>query len=292
MKNKERRKEQEKKESFAERREKALANADRQLKDIEQGREPSRRLRVGDVFMQGDVKMVVFFANDSRAAVAPLNSAIQARKLEGDDFYKFNCKYDVQDISPNSLVEVIESLGRDGLARHLSERGETISKNRSIMSKNAAKAKKDKGESTGKLGGYKGHSITSVIRAFGAAGWNLDEARAFFKAQKIDVADNTIKIQIRKGANGEEGAALSKKELAEIKPVVAKKEKSKDKKADKKKAKKSKPADDEDEEAEAEEDEAPAKKSKKSAKKDDEDEGEEEAEEEAEEEEEGEDDGE
>jgi len=184
---------------------------------------------------------------------------------------------------------VIEHLGRRGLAKYLDERGDHINEQRKENMAKTKKEKAEKGASTGKLGGYKGHSITSVIRAFGKAGWTLDEARAWFKQEKIDVADNTIKIQLRRGAKGEEeGAPLKKSELAEMKPVVKKsKEEKSDKKSkknkDKKKAKKEAEADEEEEdEEEDEEEEKPAKKSKKSDE-DDEDEEEEGDEEDAEE---------
>jgi hypothetical protein len=70
--------------------------------------------------------------------------------------------------------------------------------------------------------------VTSVIRAFGKAGWTLDEARAFFVKKEIEVADTTIKIQLRAGVKGEGGepASFTKDELASMKPKVAKKEKS------------------------------------------------------------------
>jgi hypothetical protein len=277
---------------FAEKRDAALKSCERQLKDIKEGvrsHEP-RRLKVGDVFRFNGVKSVVTFVHESRARIAPLNAPIKWRQLEGQKIQFLARDQVTDDVSATSQVEIIKSYGREGLAKYLDERGDVISEQRrDNMAKNK-KEKAEKGASTGKLGGYKGHSITSVIRAFGKAGWTLDEARAWFKQEKIEVADNTIKIQLRRGAKGEEeGAPLSKKELAEIKPVVkaSKKDKDKsskkDKKSDKKKSKSKEDDEDEDEEEEADEDEdeeeeKPSKKSKKDKKSDDEDEDEEEGE--------------
>lgn len=262
--------------NFAEKREKALANAERQIKDIQEGHrshEP-RRLHVGDVFIHEGIKQVVWFINESRAAIAPLNSPIKWRRKEEDNKIQFLAKDNAAtDVAPTSQVEILKSYGREGLAKYLDERGDSINDTRKANMAKANKTKKEKGDSTGKLGGYKGHSITSVIRAFGKAGWTLEEAREWFRLNKIEVADNTIKIQIRRGANGDqEGAPLSKKELAEMKPEVEEKpKKSKDKSKKDKGKKKAKPAKDEDEDAEEEEadeeetEEKPAKKDKADA---------------------------
>lgn len=87
----------------------------------------------------------------------------------------------------------------------------------------AKPAKKVPGEPRGgKLGGYKGYSITSVIRAFGKAGWKSAEAKAFFEEQNIPVSPTTISIQLRHGrlATGGEPAAISQAELKSIRPEV------------------------------------------------------------------------
>lgn len=229
-------------------------------------------LEVGDVIKwkptlkSVEKEWVVTSVCDSSATIAPLDSPIIWRHNPSDGRLQFLPKGDdVDHISANSEIEVLRSLGRKGLQAHIEG-----NKTKTQRTETMAKDKKDKAPkvNTGKLGGYKGHSITSVIRAFGKAGWSLDEARAFFAKHEIEVADTTIKIQLRAGVKGEGGdpAKFSKDELAAMRPKVAKKNKDKDKPA---KSKKSKPAPKEDED---EDDEKPAAE-----------EGEEEAEDEAEE---------
>lgn len=179
------------------------------------------RLRVGDIFLDKGVEAVVWFANDCRAAIAPLNSLIHKRINNKGELQFLGGKEHSENISPNSDVKVIRSLGRQGLAEHIENRSKQITEQKSENMKTVKSKKKSEG-THGKLGGYKGHSVTSVIRAFGKAGWTLDEARAFFKREGIPASDNTIKIQIRRGAKGEqEGAPLGADLLKSIKPKLA-----------------------------------------------------------------------
>lgn len=228
---------------------------------------PSRDgLRIGDVILRGEDEYVVWFVNDSRAAIAPLSSHIQFRIREDDGKLQFLAKKDSENISAHSDCKVIRSLGRKGLASLLEERKtstnndddgepEDTKKDKS-MSKNKKTEKTETNGRPGKLGGYKGHSVTSVVRAMGKAGWTLDEARTFFEKKDIAVADTTIKIQLRAGVKGEGGdpAKFSKDELAAMKPKV-KKAAAKEEPAPKSKKKsKVKPEPEEDETPEAEED--------------------------------------
>ncbi len=193
---------------------------------------PSSGLRVGDVIEYQNMEYVVWYSSESRASVAPLDRRIRCRIQEETGKIQFLAKDDSENISVNSEVTVLRSLGRKGLKAFLEEKTTTTATADSADGKNKTKhmGKKDKkaaGTETktraGKLGGYKGHSITSTIRAFGKAGWSLDEARAFFVREKIAVADTTIKIQLRAGKLGEGGdpADFSQNQLKELKPKVA-----------------------------------------------------------------------
>jgi len=222
-------------------------------------------LRVGDVIKIDGSEHVVWFVNDCRAAVAPLDSSILHRTR--DDKIQFLAKADSKNISPNSSVPVIRSLGRKGLAEYLDARATTKTNTTNTMKSNKSSSKNETSTDSkkekdaprhGKLGGYKGRSITSVIRAFGKAGWSLAEARAFFKEEKIGVADTTIVIQLRAGRIGEGGepADFSKKELEAMRPEVEEapaKGKGKGKPAPAKGKSKPAPKKDEDEEEDDEE---------------------------------------
>ena len=86
-------------------------------------------------------------------------------------------------------------------------------------------------KNTGKLGGFRGHSITSTIRRMAKAGWDVATCRATFDALKINVADTTIRIQLRDGGKP---ADISAEELAKIKatpPAEAKDKQSKPRKS-------------------------------------------------------------
>lgn len=200
-------------------------------------------LMIGDVIKFNGSEHVVWFVNDSRAAVAELKSPIKFRVRDSDGKFEFLAK-ESENISPNSDCEVLRSLGRKGLAAYLEQTAAKKNQNNSrtdmAKDKSTKSTTKSEKEKTGKLGGYKGHSITSVIRAFGKVGYTLDEARAWFAKKDIAVADATIKIQLRAGSKGEGGdpAPISKEDLLAMKPKV--KAPAKAEKTEKKPAKKSK----------------------------------------------------
>lgn len=220
--------------------------------------EQPSRLHVGDVILRGGVEHVVWFKNDCRACIAPLASNIQFRFREEDGKPLFLAK-DSESISPNSDVKIVRSMGRQGLAVYLEEHN--TSNTKTSMAKNKdSKTSKSNAPKLGKLGGYKGHSMTSVIRAFGKAGWSLDEARAFFERNKLSVADATIKIQLRAGRIGEGGdsADFSKKDLEAMRPKnvkPAKKDKAEKPAKKSKKAAKEEVEEEEEDEPEVEEEE-------------------------------------
>jgi hypothetical protein len=60
------------------------------------------------------------------------------------------------------------------------------------------KMKDEKQNPRARLGEFMGHSVVSVIRAMGAAGWTFKEAQAALA--KVAPAENTIRIQLRAGA--------------------------------------------------------------------------------------------
>lgn len=220
------------------------------------------RLQVGDVFDHNQFKpseetdeWVVWFVNSSCAKTAKLDSSIRHRTNENGKIQFLAA--DAENISPNSELKVIRKLGRKGLADYIDQRANEITETRKTNMKKAKTAKEGNEEGRkGKLGGWKGHSVTSVIRRLGELGWTLAEARQFFKDQKIDAADNTIKIQLRRGAlKLQEGAKIQKNELEDLRPEI-KEEPKKAKKADKAEKKAGKKAD------------KPAKKNGKKAKKD------------------------
>lgn len=115
----------------------------------------------------------------------------------------------------------------------------TSMKTKTVKTKAPKAAKKDDG-SKGALGAVFGHSITSTLRTLGKHGFTFGQAFKALKAQKIEPAEATIKIQLGRGkraAKDETYAELTKDQLAELKkdggeaeveaPKAAKKAKSK-----------------------------------------------------------------
>jgi hypothetical protein len=194
---------------------------------------PKSSYRVGDVFLDGDVEMVVWFLNPKKGCVAPLNSGLDYRK--GDDgMIRFAAGKKSANVSPDQQFEIIRSLGREGLAEHIDAQKKTQTEDN--MKKTAKKASKpaavkaDKKPSTpgirtgGTLGSYKGYSIASVVRALGKAGWKTPEVKAFFDKEKITCSDQTIKINIYRSHHPERPdsglpAPLTKDQMPE-KPVI------------------------------------------------------------------------
>lgn len=58
--------------------------------------------------------------------------------------------------------------------------------------------------------GLFGHPITAIIRWMGSDAWDFSEARAAFDALKIDIANGTIRVQLRNG----------RKDIGEIPPLT------------------------------------------------------------------------
>lgn len=144
---------------------------------------------------------VVWLVNECRAACVPVTSRAQTNSIN---------------ISPNSEVEILERLGKAKMIEFLEGQ-----KTKGPMKEKKEKQEKDTTPKLGKLGGFLGHPITAVIRAMGHAKWEYWEARMVFTDEKIEVADNTIRIQLSKGKNGEGEPAPVAKELKDLRPDPA-----------------------------------------------------------------------
>lgn len=80
---------------------------------------------------------------------------------------------------------------------------------------------KSKENPRARLGEFMGHSVVSVIRAMGAAGWNFEEAQTALKKAKLSPAENTIRIQLRAGRMKLAKAAdIDPKELKALRPEI------------------------------------------------------------------------
>lgn len=226
------------------------------------------RLSVGDVLDMNGKEYVVWFKNDSRAAVAPLSDKIEYRlRDDGRPSFMSESKH-VENISPNAESKILRSLGRDGLREFLDKRNAETPKEEEVKTKKAA-AKKEKGTSTpgiraGSLGTFdhpqlKDYSIAAVIRAMAKNGWTFAECRAFCDKEGVKASDQTIKLNIYRGKNGVDGepAPVKADLLKELKPKVE--QKAKKSEAKEKSGKKDKPA-------KAEKSGKEGKKSKKSKK--------------------------
>jgi len=81
-----------------------------------------------------------------------------------------------------------------------------------------AKTKPNGAPRKGKLGSLLGHSVISVVRAMGKAGWEFDAAKAALDKAKIPAATHTIRMALKRGRDGQKRIApLSKKELEPLK---------------------------------------------------------------------------
>lgn len=192
--------------------------------------EGTHRLRVGDVFKgENGVEHVVWFLNESRACVAPLDSEIKHR-TDDSGVIRFIAGKNSQNISPESLVEITQQLGRKGLAEYIDNK-EKQKAEESMKTKTAAKAAKSAAKKTGastpgiragSLGTYEGFSVASVVRRLAHEGWNAKEIRAFLDKEKIESSDQTIKINIYRGVRKEHHAAFQLAPLQKLpaKPVI------------------------------------------------------------------------
>jgi len=78
------------------------------------------------------------------------------------------------------------------------------------------KTKADKPSSKGKLGELLGHSVVSVVRAMGKAGWDFDTAKAALEKAGVAAAEHTIRVGLKRGRDNDPKrriAPLSAKEL-------------------------------------------------------------------------------
>jgi hypothetical protein len=84
------------------------------------------------------------------------------------------------------------------------------------------KMKKEQKENRrGKLGEFMGHSVVSVIRSMGLAGWSVAEAQAALAKHKITPAKNTLYIQLRAGAEKKGKLAdIDFKKLEALRPEI------------------------------------------------------------------------
>jgi hypothetical protein len=170
------------------------------------------KLRVGDVYVgEKGVEYVVWFLNESRACAAPLDSNIVPR--EGDDkVIRFAAGKDSINISPDSLVQVTRSLGRQGLADHINNRKQQSAedmKTKSTTKKPSTKGAKKEGTGTpgiraGSLGTFKdtGFSIAAVVRKLASesgGSWTTPEIRAMFEKEGVECSDQTIKLNVYRG---------------------------------------------------------------------------------------------
>jgi hypothetical protein len=194
------------------------------------------KLRVGDTFLRENVTYAVYFINESRACIAPIDDLSEYRKSD-DGMIKFAVPAGKtsENIGPNSDLEITASLGREGLAQYIDERKARIEaekpapKTKPIKPAKPAKAAKTPGVAgirSGSLGNYKGYSIASVIRTLATKGWNFAEIRAFLDKVKIESSDQTIKLNIYRGVN-KTNSALAPLTPADMpaKPVIEAKEK-------------------------------------------------------------------
>jgi hypothetical protein len=156
-------------------------------------------LRVGDIVTHNKADHLVWLVNDSRASLVPMG----------------NLNADPENISPESELPLVKRLGVPGAIALLE-------------SKTApARTPKDKSKDEprlGKLGGYLGHTVVSVIRTLGKAGFVFADTRAAFDRLGIAAADQTLRIQLKVGRDGLGSMAdLSVAQLATFKtPKAAK----------------------------------------------------------------------
>lgn len=251
-----------------------IAQTPRQLE--RQGPTEPTRLRAGDI-IEMSVKSgatnpgLVWHVNDCRAMVFPLTPVSRTVSPRfSDKEVSFESDAEMISISPSAEYPFLQRLGEQGMVAFLEAKQMERNTKKADMEKNKQKkaaAAENEGPKLGRLGGFKGHSITSAIRAFGLAGWAFWEVRHVFEQEKIAVADNTIRIQLSAGRNevGGAPAEFTQKELKAMRPdpslKPARKNAAEEKPA-KKKAKAA-PAEDEDEDEGEDEDEAPPVPKKK-----------------------------
>ena len=176
-------------------------------------------LRVGDVVTHNKADHLVWLVNDSRASLLPLG----------------NLNADPENVSPESELPRTQRLGVKGAIALL--------ESKTAATKRTPKDKSNAEPKLGKLGGYLGHTVVSVIRTLGKAGFDFKMARAAFDRLQIAAADQTLRIQLKAGRDGVGSLAeLTVKELAAFKAPKAVKADKAPKTAKAPKADKSAPA--------------------------------------------------
>jgi len=180
-------------------------------------------LQVGDIVDLGvglGGEHIVWKCNDCRALCVSTNRRFEFKDGEAGREIEFNTSLKLVGISPNSEVPILKRLGKSRMIEFLENK--TKQKDEKSMGEKAKTEKKSKSEepSLGKLGGFHGFAVTAAIRAMAVAGWEYWECRNVFDANKVEVADNTIRIQLSAGRAGKGGAPaeLTKKYLASIRP--------------------------------------------------------------------------
>lgn len=235
----------------------------------DKGQRAPTRLQTGDIidlsFNPNDPKLhLVFRANECRACLLPMTSA--GRVEDAGKLVDYDIHPKMVGISPNTECTIVKRLGKTGMIEFLENKQATNNKRKDSdsMSKNKNSEKTEEAPKLGKLGGFLGHSLTSVIRAMGKLGWEYWEAVNVFASEKIPVAENTVRIQLAAGKRGQGGEpAPISAELKKLRPDASEKPVRKTAEKAEKKGKKAGKA------AKAEKSEKPAKKAKKAPKQED-----------------------
>lgn len=188
------------------------------------------RLRLGDVVRVLGTHMIVDMVNESRARCVPLRKVTRTiTPLVGEP------KTFTEVGKPESISchiepgEILERRGQQGLQDFLSSKkaaGRQGDNNNAAGKENMPKKEKKQeapsgvegARGAGKLGSIMGFSTTSVLRRLGmSTKITVAHARAIMKAQKVDVSDTTVSIQLNNGRNGKGvPAPISKEQLDEL----------------------------------------------------------------------------
>lgn len=166
------------------------------------------QLRVGDVIdLGGQGLQTVWYVNESRAACVPASSVHllehKVSKAGKDEFLSDNGTS--INISPNSQVPVVKRMGVEGLVQAMQESPATHTK-----------------PAAAGQGPFAGFHKTAILRAFGAAGWSVQEARAGLGLLNLHAEDTTIRSHLRKGRQGKKAPApVSQADLAALKAQMS-----------------------------------------------------------------------
>lgn len=166
-----------------------------QLRKTPENNAVSTNMRVGDIVTYNKADHLVVLLNDSRAALIPLS----------------NLSAEPDSISPDSELPLVERLGV-AAAIELCEKGHA---NKESGKPARATRTEPVAPKLGKLGGYLGHTVVSVIRKLGNLGWDFKTIRAALDRVGVAAADQTIRIQGKCGRDGQGSLAdLSKADIA------------------------------------------------------------------------------